>query len=331
MPARSGWLERSAGHLGAVAGHHVDHAVRQPGGLQQLHPQVRGEGLGEGGLPDHRVAHQGRRGRQVAGDGGEVERRDRVDEAVQRPVVHPVPHPGRADRLVGVQLAGEGDVEAQEVDQLAGRVDLGLLRGLALAEHRRGVQQVTSGSCQQLRRTQEHRCPLVERRGRPVGLRCLGCLRPQTAASAAVVWCTRASRVEWSDGIRTSCTTPPGRGVQPPPMTPKTSTGSSARNVEFLLQAGPFRASGRIAANRFVDGLGYSGDGVHEMRLYRRASRRRISLPRPPCAVPSPRRPRPAGRRRGRRPAPRAGPRPVLAGSSTPSSLALITCSSASR
>ena len=36
-------------------------------------------------------------------------------------------------------LAGEVHVEAPEVDQLAGRVDLGLVGRLALAQHRRGV------------------------------------------------------------------------------------------------------------------------------------------------------------------------------------------------
>jgi hypothetical protein len=44
----------------------------------------------------HHVAHQRRRGRQVARDRGEVERRDRVDEALERPVVAAVPHPARS-------------------------------------------------------------------------------------------------------------------------------------------------------------------------------------------------------------------------------------------
>ena len=60
------------------------------------------------GFQTHHVAHQRRRGRQVAGDGGEVERRDRVDEALERPVVGAVPD-ARAvgDRLVGEDLPGE--------------------------------------------------------------------------------------------------------------------------------------------------------------------------------------------------------------------------------
>jgi hypothetical protein len=45
-------------------------------------------------LPDHGVAHQRRGGRQVAGDRGEVERRDGVDEALERPVVDRFQTPG---------------------------------------------------------------------------------------------------------------------------------------------------------------------------------------------------------------------------------------------
>src|SRR6516165_2251669 len=55
---------------------------------------MRRELLGGRGLPHHDVAQQGRRGGQVACDRGEVERRDRQDEALQRPVLHPVPGAG---------------------------------------------------------------------------------------------------------------------------------------------------------------------------------------------------------------------------------------------
>src|SRR3712207_9139169 len=78
-----------------------------------------------------------RGGGQVAGDRGEVERRDRVDEALERTVVDPVPDAGRAHRLLGHDLAGEVHVVAPEVDQLAGAVDLRLVGGLRLTQHRR--------------------------------------------------------------------------------------------------------------------------------------------------------------------------------------------------
>ena len=57
---------------------------------------MRAEHRGRGRLPDDRVAHQRGRGRQVAGDRREVEGRDRVDEALERPVLEPIPDAGRA-------------------------------------------------------------------------------------------------------------------------------------------------------------------------------------------------------------------------------------------
>lgn len=47
--------------------------------------------------------------------------------------------------LLGQDLGVVVGVEAEEVDRLGGAVDLGLVAGLALAEHRRGVQDVAVG------------------------------------------------------------------------------------------------------------------------------------------------------------------------------------------
>ena len=143
---------------------------RQPGLLQQPHREVRGELLGRRRLPHHGVAHQRRRGRQVAGDRGEVERGDRVDEALQRPVVEPVPDAGGVgDRLLGQDLPGEVHVEAPEVDQLAGGVDLGLDGGLALAEHGRGVERVAPRPGEQVGGLEQDRGPVVEAQRPPGG------------------------------------------------------------------------------------------------------------------------------------------------------------------
>ena len=141
MPARSGWVSATFETSSPSPGSMLMTPGGQPGLLEEVHRQRRGELLGRRRLPHDGVAHQRRRGRQVAGDRGEVERRDRVDEALERAVVGAVPH-ARAvgDRLLGVDLLGVVDVEAPEVDQLAGRVDLGLERRLRLAEHRRGVE-----------------------------------------------------------------------------------------------------------------------------------------------------------------------------------------------
>ena len=118
----------------AAAGHHVDHPGRQPGRLEQAHQVVSGQLLGGGRLPDHDIAEQGGCGRQVAGDRREVERRDREHESLERAVLEPVPRAGRRPRLLGQQPPGVVHVVPPEVDQLAGGVDLGLVRGLGLAE-----------------------------------------------------------------------------------------------------------------------------------------------------------------------------------------------------
>ena len=64
-------------------------------------------------------------------------------------------------------LAGEADVEPPEVDQLAGRVDLGLVGRLRLAEHGCRAELLPPRSGQQVGGAQEHRGALVERGGRP--------------------------------------------------------------------------------------------------------------------------------------------------------------------
>ena len=175
--------QRDLRHVEAVAGEHVDDARRHPRLLEQLHRQRRGELLGRRRLPDHRVAHQRRRGRQVAGDRGEVERRDRVDEALERAVVGAVPDAGAVrDRLVGEDLLRVVDVEAPEVDQLAGGVDLGLERRLGLAQHGRGVDPLPPRAGQQVGgleddRARARRSPWPASRARPS--------RPCTAALAS--------------------------------------------------------------------------------------------------------------------------------------------------
>ncbi len=68
----------------------------------------------------------------VGCDGSEVKGRDGEDKTLQRPMLHAVPHTGRALRLLAHDLFGIGAVETEEVDQLTGSIDLGLESGLAL-------------------------------------------------------------------------------------------------------------------------------------------------------------------------------------------------------
>ena len=160
----AGQLRRVEGDLGdhhRVAGHEVDHARRQPGGLEQPQGVVGAQHRARRRLPDDRVAHQRRRGGEVAADGGEVEGRDRVDEALEAAIVALVPHRGGRDRLLGHQVGGERDVEAPEVDQLAGRVDLRLEHRLRLPEHGRGVERVAPAGREQVGGLEEHRRPVL--------------------------------------------------------------------------------------------------------------------------------------------------------------------------
>ena len=95
-----------------------------------------------GRLPHDRVAHH-RRGRcEVAADGREVERADREDEALERPVLHAVPDTWRGRGLLLVDADEVVGVEAPEVDHFAGGVDLGLVHGLRLVEHRGRIQRL---------------------------------------------------------------------------------------------------------------------------------------------------------------------------------------------
>ena len=163
-------VEHHVGDLQPVSGEHVDHPGRHPGLLEQLHREVRGELLGGRGLPDDRVAHQRRSRGQVAGDRGEVERRDRVDEPLQRAVVGAVPDAlAVGDRLVGEDLPRVVHVEAPEVDQLARSVDLRLPDRLRLAQHRRRVEPGTPGTGQQVGGLEDDAGAVVEGHRPPAG------------------------------------------------------------------------------------------------------------------------------------------------------------------
>src|SRR5439155_889207 len=100
-----------------------------------------------------------------------IERRDREDEALERPVLDVVPAPGRREGLLAVDLLGKGDVEAPEIDQLARRVDLRLVNGLRVAEARSRVEDHAIGTGQELRRPEKDPGPVVPGHARPRAVR----------------------------------------------------------------------------------------------------------------------------------------------------------------
>ena len=168
MPARSRCSSATPPIVEPEPGRRLITPSGRPGLLEQPHHVVRGEHRRRSGLPEHDVAHQCGRARQVAADRGEVERRHREHEALERPVLHAVPDAGRRDRLLGVDPRHVLDVEAEEVDQLARGVDLGLVRGLRLAEHRGRVERVAPRAGEQLGGAEEDGGAVLPRPARPV-------------------------------------------------------------------------------------------------------------------------------------------------------------------
>ena len=207
--------QRIRDHHG-VAGHEVDDARRQARLLEQAIDVVGAEHGARRRLPDDGAAHQRRRRRQVAADGGEVERRDRVDESLEAAIVELVPHRVVGDRLLAVQLLRVGGVVAPEVDQLARRIDLGLKHRLRLAQHRRRIQRRPPRRGQQLGGLEEDRRAILPRPCGPVvprGERRVDGLLD----SACRAWCVSARTCRCSCGI-TACVVRPVRISRPPMM-----------------------------------------------------------------------------------------------------------------
>ncbi len=163
-------VEDQRRQLAARAGDEVDDAGRQARLFQHQVGVVGRQELGLGRLPQDGVAHQRRRRGQVAADRGEVERREGEDEALERAQLEHVPGAGRAGWLLGVQALGVGRVEAPEVDQLAGRVNLGLVAGLGLPQHGGGVDRVAVRAGEQLGGAEEDRGARLPRHRRPLAL-----------------------------------------------------------------------------------------------------------------------------------------------------------------
>ena len=217
-------------------------------------------------FPHDRVAHQRRRGRQVTADGREVEWRDRVDEPLERTVIHPVPHPGRGVRLLPVDLLGVVHVEAEEIDQLAGAVDLRLIRRLALAQHRGGIDDGAMRRRQQLGRLEEHRRPVLESPVRPVALgfdggahggpdrRRIGLVRP-----------CQHSPVRMGRDYVHRLSGPDLPATRDDRDLDLFRAHQRERGLERLPLGGP----GRIGQHRLIDGKGNVGRAVHRITAAR--------------------------------------------------------------
>src|SRR5207253_10367209 len=97
----------------------------------------------------------------------EVEWRDGVHEPFERAIVEVIPYPGDRQRLLGVDPLGVVDVEAEEVDQLTGGIDLRLMHGLRLPEHCGRVDDGPVARGEEIRGLEKDRGPPLEPPRRP--------------------------------------------------------------------------------------------------------------------------------------------------------------------
>ena len=254
--------ERHVADRETVAGQQVDDTRRQASSLEQLQRQLRGETLRGGGFPEHDVAHQRRCRRQIARNRGEVEGRDGVDEPLERAVVEPVPDAGGIERgLLGQDPAGEGDVEAPEVGELAGRVDLCLVGRLGLPEHRRRVEPCAPRAAQQVGGAQQDPGPVVEGQ-LPPGRR--GCHRRVDRLPSVGVVGARAAGQEQLVAVR--CPDLEGRPSAGAPLAADAGLqvgrlGSQCGQLG--VERGTLGRAGAVAEHRLVARRGNGGDGVH--------------------------------------------------------------------
>ena len=170
--------------------------------------------------------------------------------------------PGRADRLLLEQLAREVHVEAQEVGQLARRVDLGLLHGLRLPEHRRRVEPVAPRSSTAGRpragtpRPARRRAARATPAPRPARRRPRPRRRPR--------WPARSGRAPARAGAARR-----RRAVRRRPSAARRRSSSSARPARrpgrraCAARVARSGAARRVGADRLVDRCRRVGDGVH--------------------------------------------------------------------
>mmetsp|Transcript_5878 Transcript_5878/g.14331 ORF Transcript_5878/g.14331 Transcript_5878/m.14331 type:complete len:298 (+) Transcript_5878:992-1885(+) len=172
---------------GAVAGEELDDALGESCLVHDIQQELARKHGVVGGLPERDVAHDCGRGRQVRGDGNEVERGDGGHKALQWAMLHSVPHACRVlCRLNLMDLRRKLCREAPKVDSLDGRVDLSLPNIFALPQHNQRVQLLAVRPGQEIRGLEKHRralvrmhrCPLPSRGQRAVN-RVLHILRIQ--------------------------------------------------------------------------------------------------------------------------------------------------------
>ena len=254
-----GTLEENAAQGGTGAGDKVDNPVGETGFLEKFHQVVPGEQGCRGRLPDDGVSHEGRRGCEVAGNGGEVEGGDGEDEPFQGPVLDPVPGSVGGEGLLGVDLLEEGGVVTEEVGDFAGRIDLRLEGVLALVEHGGGVENVSVLMGDQIRGFEAESGSLFPGKAFPKDFGLHGRLygHLHLFLTCLMAMGQLVSMLVRADDIKgLSCSylfaTDDKRDVQ----------GLVVLTIEFFLEACPLWRTGSVLKNRFVVGSGNFEQGV---------------------------------------------------------------------
>src|SRR5262249_24994548 len=160
-------------------------------------------------------------------------------------------------------LFREVHVEAPEINQLTGRIDLGLIGGLALPEHRRRIYDRPPRPSQQIRGLEEHRRAILEAPIGPLAPRLLrlanGTLHP---GGAGLMHLGKYPLVRvGTDAINGA----PGANL---------FAADYDRDVDRLvghllergLQAGTLRRAGRIAQHRLVEWTGDIDCTAHRLK-----------------------------------------------------------------
>ena len=251
-------------HSDGIARHEVDHPGRQPRLFQHPVVVVRRQHRVLGRLPEHPASHHRRGAGQVGPDRREVEGADRVDEPLQRPVLEAVPDALLGDGLVVEDALGEVGAEAEEVDRLAGGVDLGLEGGLALAEHGGRVQGGAPRGREQLGGLEEHGGAILPgpRRPFPARVQRVGDRPPGLVGSGFVPHAqAHPVVVRGEEGV----------GLPGPDLLAPDDDGDVGVLVgdgaQHGLQFGPLGGAGSVGEYGFVDGGGETNRSGH--RLFR--------------------------------------------------------------
>src|SRR5436190_448038 len=124
---------------GTVDIYKVDNSIWQTSFFQYPHDHLSGIDLRIGAFPYDHIAAKSCRSWKIAPDRGKVEWCYRQYKSFEWAIFHSVVHTRTTNWLLLVYLGKKMNVETQEIDQFAGRINFCLVSILALTQHRCSV------------------------------------------------------------------------------------------------------------------------------------------------------------------------------------------------